>query len=116
MKKHWSVLVASGALVVSFLGFPGMASATSGESVSIKGHPSGFHYEQHDMDGHQGVRAWCTKSNGGHYKALVICVRILNGEKIHREAGFWQSRGKDSIVWCPPETLSQDAGIMTKAS
>jgi len=116
MKKRWSVLIASSALVTSVLGFQGPASATSGGSVTVRAHPSGCHYEKYTPDGHHGARAWCTNSNGGHYKAIVVCVRILNGEKVSREAPVWQSGGRDSIVWCPPETTTQTPGIMTKAS
>lgn len=116
MKRRWSVLVSSGVLAASALGFQGAASATPGEPVTVKAHPSGCHYEKYTPDGHHGARAWCTKSNGGHYKAIVVCVRILNGEKVDREAGVWQSGGRDSIVWCPPETTTGTPGIMTKAS
>ncbi|MFF8475007.1 hypothetical protein [Streptomyces sp. NPDC015414] len=115
MKKRWSILVASGA-VAAILGAQGAASAANGGAAPLKSHPSGCHYEKYTPDGSQGARAWCNKSNGGHYRAIVVCVRWANGERIDREALAWKSGGKDSIVFCPPESFTETPGVMTKAS
>lgn len=112
MKKRWSVLTAGGLLAASLLGMQGTASASS---TTVDSHPTGCSYRKANYDGHRGAEAECTRSNGGHYKAIVVCVRYLNGDKVSREAGVWKSSGL-SIVWCPPETYAETAGIMTKAS
>ncbi|AVH57398.1 MULTISPECIES: hypothetical protein [Streptomyces] len=116
MKKHLAVLISGGALAVSVLGLQGeaMAASTVGD-ISVKAHPSGCTYSKYNPDGHQGAIANCSKSNGGHYKAIVVCKRYLDGSKVTRESATWKSSG-DSIVWCPPETFSVSAGVMTKAS
>lgn len=118
MKKRWSVLVSAGfmAASASALGFQGAASAAPAGPVTAKAHPSGCSYEIQTPDGVQGASAKCTKSNGGHYKAIVVCVRSFNGDKISREASAWKSGGKLSVVWCPPESHAETAGVMTKAS
>ncbi|MFF5549343.1 hypothetical protein [Streptomyces olivaceoviridis] len=116
MKKTWSMVVAGGALAVSILGTQQVASAATVRAITVKAHPSDCHYEKFNPDGQQGATASCKKSNGGHYKAIVVCVRELNGDRVEREAGFWQSGGKVSYVWCPPESFSETAGILTKAS
>lgn len=117
MKKYWSVLASVGVLMASALGFQGAASAapTTGP-ISIKAHPTGCSYEKFTPEGHQGASAKCTQSNGGHYKAIVVCVRSLNGDQVSREAATWQSGGRISVVWCPPETHAEFPGVMTKAS
>lgn len=115
MKKRWSVLVSGGVLAASVLGFQGAASAASTGSITIKSHPTGCSYEKVSYDDHRGAEAECTKSNGGHYKAIVVCVRYINGDKVSREAGVRKASGP-SIVWCPPETFPETPGIVTKAS
>jgi hypothetical protein len=99
----------------SVLGFAGSASAASGGSVTVKAHPTGCDYSTMVLDGQQGAQAKCTKSNGGSYKAIVVCVRLLNKEEISREAGVWKKSGV-SIVWCPPESYAKTAGVMTRSS
>ncbi|MEV5100049.1 hypothetical protein ACFC5H_35125 [Streptomyces rochei] len=115
MKKHWSVLLSGGFLAASVLGLQGTASATSAGPSTVTAHPTGCSYKIASYDGHRGAEAECTRSNGGHYKAIVVCKRSLNGERVSREAGVWKSSGL-SIVWCPPETVPETPGIMTKAS
>jgi hypothetical protein len=100
---------------MSVLGFQSAASAAPAGPVTVTAHPSGCSYQIINLDGHRGASAQCTKSNGGHYKAIVVCVRVLNGDRVSREAGTWKSSGV-STVWCPPETFEETAGIMTKAS
>ncbi|WAU84501.1 hypothetical protein O1Q96_35295 [Streptomyces sp. Qhu-G9] len=116
MKKHWSALVSAGFIAASVMGFQGAAAAAPAGPVAVKAHPTGCSAQIFNPDGQQGATAKCNKSNGGHYKAIVVCKRLLTGELIDREAGVWKSGGSPSIVWCPPESASLTAGFMTKAS
>ncbi|TWD13166.1 hypothetical protein FB570_11993 [Streptomyces sp. T12] len=115
MKKSWSALISGSLMAISVLGFQSTATAASAGPVTVTAHPSGCSYQTLVLDGHRGASAQCTKSNGGHYKAIVVCRRVLNGDKVSREAAAWKSSGL-STVWCPPETIEETAGIMTKAS
>ncbi|MCP3766413.1 hypothetical protein [Streptomyces sp. MAR25Y5] len=101
MKKLCATLFTAIAMVG--LGFQGTAAAA---------HPSGCSYGKWDLDG-----AWaeCSKSNGGKYKATVICRALDGGGDIHREAGVWKSSGV-SLVFCPTMTTYKTAGLLTKPS
>ncbi|WP_327185431.1 hypothetical protein [Streptomyces sp. NBC_01334] len=59
--------------------------------------------------------ARCSHSNGGHYKASVLCTRLDGGGKIDIEAVAWRTSGW-SKVYCPALTTFYSAGIVTKAS
>lgn len=100
MKKVCATLFT--AVAMAAFGFQGTAAAAQ---------PSGCQYGKADLNG---AEARCTKSNGGHYKAIVICRAQDGGPDIAREAGAWKSSGL-SLVFCPTMTTYKTAGIMTKA-
>ncbi|MCP8711910.1 hypothetical protein [Streptomyces sp. AC04842] len=106
MKKRCSLLVVGGMLAVSPLIFQGTASAAA------TAHPTGCSAQKVLSDA---VGAQCTKSNGGHYKAIANCKAVVGGTEFSREAGVWKSSGL-SIVYCPSGSYVTDAGYMTKAS
>lgn len=87
MKKRWSVLVSGGFLAASVMGFQSVASAAPAGPVAVMAHPSGCSAQIFNPDGQQGATAKCNNSNGGHYKAIVVCKRSQTGELIDREAG-----------------------------
>lgn len=91
------------------LGFQGVATAAP---AGATGWPTGCTY---GTNSDNGSLAYCSHSNGGHYKATVICARIDGEGKVVRDAGVWKSSGV-SNVYCPPETIYSSAGIITKAS
>ncbi|MFJ2968545.1 hypothetical protein ACIPIC_40550 [Streptomyces collinus] len=107
--KKWSVLLAGGVIAASSFGFQGAASAAP---TGPTGWPTGC-VSQTNFD--NGAMARCSDSNGGHYRASVICTRLDGGGKINREATAWRTSGW-SNVYCPPMTSFFSAGIVTKAS
>ncbi|WP_225636003.1 hypothetical protein [Streptomyces solaniscabiei] len=106
MKKRFSMLIAGGMLAVSPLVLQGTASAAA------TAHPTGCSSQKVLNDA---VGAQCTRSNGGHYKAIANCKAVVGGAEFAREAGVWKSSGL-SIVYCPSGTYVTDAGYMTKPS
>jgi hypothetical protein len=104
MKKVCAILFA--AVAMATLGLQGTASATTA------GWPTGCSYGKYDIDG-----AWaeCSKSNGGVYRAVVICKPLDGGLNINKEASVWKTSGV-SLVFCPPMSVYQVAGITSKAS
>lgn len=107
MKKRLSVLIVGGVLAVSPLAFQGTASAGT-----VRAHPTGCTAQKFLSDS---VEATCSKSNGGHYKAIANCKVVVGGQEFSREAAVWKSSGL-SIVHCPAGTYVISAGVMTKAS
>lgn len=106
MKKVWALLFA--AIAVTTLGFqsPAAAAPTAWPTGCSFGRWSG------DPDA-----AWaaCDRSNGGSWRALVICRNLETGRDITRSATAWRTSG-DSYVFCPPMTMYRSAGIETRAS
>lgn len=107
--KKMSVLVTSG--VVAALSF-GFQSAASAAPTGPTAWPTGCTY-QNNFD--NGAMARCDNSNGGHYRASVICIRQDGGGKIDLEAVAWRTSGW-SKVYCPALTIFYKAGIVTKSS
>jgi hypothetical protein len=107
--KKWPVLVTGGVIAAFSLGFQGVASAAP---TGATAHPTGCTYQNNFSNG---AMAKCSKSNGGHYRAVVICTRQDGGGKITLEAPTWRTSGW-SQVYCPPLTSFSSAGITTKAS
>ncbi|MBM7442615.1 hypothetical protein JOC24_006059 [Streptomyces sp. HB132] len=110
MRRTHKILLAGVAACSAIISVPATASAGV---VTPQAHPSGCTYSIHGA-GINGASAKCSNSNGGHYKALVICEDWDN-QKVARESQKWVSSGY-SYVSCPPMTKPTSAGIMTKAS
>ncbi|MBO7936321.1 hypothetical protein JTP77_010190 [Streptomyces sp. S9] len=104
--KKWSVLVASGMVAAFSLGFQGAASAAP------TAWPTGCTYQ---TNFNNGAMARCDHSNGGHYKASVICTRLDGSGLVEFEAVAWRTSGW-SNVYCPALTYFKSAGIVTKSS
>lgn len=112
MKNRWLALLTSCLLAVgATLAIQGTATAVSAASeIGVMGWPTGCSYGKWD----NGAWANCSSSNGGHYRARVICTPG-DGSYVHRAPETWVSEG-GSYVWCPPRTGFVSAGIETKAS
>ncbi|CAM5590082.1 hypothetical protein SALBM311S_03186 [Streptomyces alboniger] len=107
--KKWSALITGGVVVAFSLGFQGGASAAP---TGATGKPTGCEY-QSNFD--NGAMARCSHSNGGHYKASVLCRRLDGGGLIDLEAVAWRTSGW-SNVYCPALTQFYSAGIVTKTT
>lgn len=81
------------------------------EDVSVKGWPTGCYYQKHG----NGALASCSNSNGGSYKASVICTPYDGGDLIVRDATVWKTSGP-SIVNCPPLSSFYSAGINKRST
>ncbi|MFJ9588678.1 hypothetical protein [Streptomyces acidicola] len=114
MKKLSVTLFA--ATAIATLGLSGTAMAASSGDVSTMGWPTGCTNGKFDgpLGAKDGWQATCSNSNGGRYKALIICTPILGGNKITLEAPVWTTSGK-SIVYCPPYTVRSSGGIMERS-
>ncbi|MFC8201627.1 hypothetical protein ACFUTV_40550 [Streptomyces sp. NPDC057298] len=107
--KKWSVL-ATGSVIAAFsLGFQGAASAAP---TGATARPTGCTYQSNFSNG---AMASCTNSNGGHYKATVLCTRQDGGGIINLDATVWRASGW-SFVYCPALTTFSSAGIITKVT
>lgn len=107
--KKWSILVTGGLVAAFSLGIQGPASAAP---TGATGWPTGCTYSSNYDNG---AMAMCSHSNGGHYKASALCVRLDGGGIVDTEPVVWKSSGW-SYVWCPALTQFKSAGIVTKAS
>lgn len=110
MKKLCATLFA--ATVIAALGFQGAATAAP---VSATGWPTGCTNYRAPVGGTGGWTAKCSNSNGGHYKATVICTPWGGGPLVYHDAAGWNSSGY-SVAFCPPNTSVKSGGIITKAS
>ncbi|MFC1228892.1 MULTISPECIES: hypothetical protein [Streptomyces] len=105
--KKWSILVASGMIAAFSLGFQGPVSAAS---MGPTAHPTGCTYQSNNDNG---AMARCSKSNGGRYKATVMCTRLDGGGLVNIDAVAWRTSGW-SNVYCPTLTQFSSAGIITQ--
>ncbi|OKI62543.1 hypothetical protein [Streptomyces sp. MJM1172] len=88
-------------------------------NVSVKSWPTGCTDGKYSksLGGYTalGWQATCTKANGGHYKATIICEPFDGGPKFTRDAPVWKTSGK-SVVFCPEFSHRVVGGIIEKAS
>ena len=112
MKKRWPLLLAASTMAVGLgVGAPQLAAAdttVSGSHVAA-GWPENCEYGKYA----NGAEAIC-RSGAGQYKALVRCAGF-DGVIVSREPASWARIGQRSIVYCPPLTWYQSAGIMSRA-
>lgn len=87
----------------------GAAQPASANEVSPMAHPSGCHFE---VQAPWGAVARCSKANGGHYRALVICKDRETG-KLYNYAGGWRDTGF-SYAYCNSNYVPQSAGVETR--
>jgi hypothetical protein len=80
-------------------------------SASVRAWPTGCTNGKFD----NGWSAKCTHSNGGSYRATVICQPYGGGDKVWRDANVWRTSGI-SRVFCPPLTQVLSGGIESRAS
>ncbi|WP_369146892.1 hypothetical protein [Streptomyces sp. R44] len=112
MQKSYRALITATAAAV--LGIAGTATATAAPA-SATAHPTGCtnSYYKGSYEGMVGWQASCSKSNGGRYKAVVICTPYLGGKDVVLEPTSWQTSGK-SYVFCPAFTIVKSGGITTR--
>lgn len=119
MKKPWTRLLLCVGLTALFaLGVQGTASATpetsadvmNGTDVGAQGWPTGCRSGQYG----NGWYAYCSSSNGGHFKAAAICG-TWDGQTVYVEARAWDN-SEPSYVSCPPLTGVEDGGFVTKST
>ncbi|QXV55746.1 hypothetical protein [Amycolatopsis sp. TNS106] len=115
MKKRRTTLFAGGVLALLLTaGMYGSAhAATQGTlaaetEIGIQGWPT----DCRTGPASNGSYATCGQSNGGHYRATVICEDWF-GQVVWRSAPNWVSSGY-SIVYCPPETSRIHYGIESR--
>ncbi|UUU25332.1 hypothetical protein [Streptomyces sp. DSM 40750] len=106
MKKTCAMLFA--AIAMATLGLQGTANAAS------TAWPTGCEYRKYFGDD-AASEAWCDRSNGGSYKAAVICTPLDGGNDVHHEATAWKRSGI-SYAFCPPRTRYKSAGIVTRST
>ncbi|WP_404959150.1 hypothetical protein [Streptomyces sp. 147326] len=104
MKKLYTALLAGTAM--AFIGLQGVATAAP------TGWPDGCSNFRAPVGG--GWVATCSNSNGGHFKATVICQAWDGGGLINVDAVGWSS-GNPSFVSCPPHTSVKSGGILTRS-
>ena len=116
MKKSVSVLrAATGVVAFLALGLQGSAAASpstpsppAGER-SASAHPTGCSNAKHG----NGWRAICSNSNGGSYRASVLCRPLAGGAPVQRDPAVWKSSGI-SVVNCPPLTRVISGSFWTR--
>jgi len=59
--------------------------------------------------------ARCSKSHGGHYRALARC-KDPNGGKVQEFVGNWRNDGVWSKAYCQGSTKPLTAGVETKVN
>ncbi|MYS89851.1 MULTISPECIES: hypothetical protein [Streptomyces] len=119
MKKLSAALFAAAAMTAFGLQSTATAAeAGSQGNVSVKGWPTGCTNGKYakGLGGYTalGWQAQCKKSNGGHYKATIICRPFDGGDDIYRDAPVWKSSGK-SIVFCPEASIRVEGGIKERS-
>ncbi|MEU0457364.1 hypothetical protein ABZ322_31155 [Streptomyces sp. NPDC006129] len=119
MKKLSAALFA--AVAITTFGLQSTATAAEAGSqgnVSVKGWPTGCKNGKHQAFlGSYTAQGWyaeCKNSNGGHYKATIICRPMDGGNDIYRDAPVWKSSGK-SYVYCPEFTIRLEGGIIERS-
>jgi hypothetical protein len=119
MKKLSAALFA--AVAITTFGLRTTATAAEAGTqgnVSVKGWPTGCANGKYQakFEGYtaMGWYAECKKSNGGHYKATIICRPYDGGDDIYRDASAWKSSGK-SIVFCPESSIRLEGGIIERS-
>lgn len=112
MKRTAAALFAA-STVIAMGGLQGTASAANSE-VSPMGWPTGCTFGRFTGDD-AAAQAICNKSNGGSYRAVVICAPLDGGKKIVREPSVWKTSGY-SYVFCPPMTMYSSSGINQRAT
>ncbi|MGW7333215.1 hypothetical protein ACWGIU_32395 [Streptomyces sp. NPDC054840] len=105
MKKWYTALLAGAA--TALLGLQGVTTATP------PGWPTGC--TDHKSSTGAGWLATCGDSNGGHYKAAVICKRADGGPDVSVHSVAWKDRGGPSFIACPPFTTVKSGGIITRS-
>ncbi|WP_159394807.1 hypothetical protein [Streptomyces sp. H-KF8] len=106
MKKSYSTLLAAMGIAACFtLGLQGTANAAP------TAWPTGCSNGKFD----NGWEARCSNSNGGSYKATVLCKPFDGGDLVVRDAGVWKTSGI-SYVSCPPLTGVNSGGIITRST
>ncbi|NXY95690.1 hypothetical protein HYE82_15085 [Streptomyces sp. BR123] len=105
MKKLYAALLAGTAM--AFIGLQGVATAAP------TGWPTGCYNHKSPLGG--GWLAVCSDSNGGHYRATVICERWDGGGLIDIESVAWKNDGTPSFAACPPRTSVKSGGIVTRS-
>jgi hypothetical protein len=119
MKKLSAALFA--AVAITAFGLQSTATAAEVNSqgnVSVKGHPTGCKDGKYakSLGGYTalGWYAECKKSNGGRYKASIICRPFDGGDDIYIDAPVWKTSGK-SIVFCPESSIRIDGGLLSRS-
>jgi hypothetical protein len=102
MRRVFAAFIAAAAL--STFAVQGTAVAAA------RAHPSGCKIGSNNVNG---SFAKCDRSNGGKYKATVLCLPVDGGGPIHREAGVSKTSGY-SVVSCPPRTTYMESGLLTR--
>ncbi|MFF4424306.1 hypothetical protein ACFY04_26595 [Streptomyces sp. NPDC001549] len=105
MKKRYTALLAGAAMAL--LGLQGAATAAP------TGWPTGCTNHKSWTGG--GWLATCSHSNGGHYKAAVICTRDDGGPDVTVHSVTWKDDGDFSFIACPPLTSVKGGGIITRS-
>ncbi|WP_158820894.1 MULTISPECIES: hypothetical protein [unclassified Streptomyces] len=105
MKKRYVALLAAAAIAP--LGLHALAAAPP------TGRPTGCTDHQSSPGG--GWLATCGDSNGGHYKAAVICTRSDGAGDVTVHSVDWKDKGEPSYIACPPFTSVKSGGIITRS-
>ncbi len=108
LRKRTGVLAAATAMAALGLAAP----AASASDVGVLAHPTGCSYGKWQGDSSY---AECTRSNGGSYRAIVVCTPLDGGPLVTRMPRAWVTSGQ-SVVFCPPMTVYNYSGIETRAS
>jgi len=120
MKKIYSLLAVLALAMGMAFGVQAGASAEPAapaayeavaDDVSIQGWPSGCEHESYAGGG---WRAKCSRSNGGSWHAVVVCLPTDGGDEFQR-FGPWRSSGW-SYVYCPVLTYPINGYIIQRSS
>ncbi len=106
MKKRYTVLLTGAA--TALLGLQGGVA-----TAAPTGWPTGCTNERSSTGG--GWLATCSHSNGGHYKAAVICARADGGGDVSVHSVEWKDKRDPSSIACPPFTSVKSGGIITRS-
>lgn len=97
-------------IAVAGIALGALGMATSSASATAAAEPTGCHYE---VTGSPGAAAYCEESNGGEYRAVVMC-KYADGTLQHFD-GPWKQTGW-SYIFCEGDaTEVYGAGIQTRA-
>jgi hypothetical protein len=104
VKKIGATLLAAAGLAA--FGLQGVATAAPAGATAHPTQCSNGKYEN-------GWSMHCRKSNGGAYRASVMCKPHNGGAVIERDATVWKTSGL-SIVYCPPLTYVVGGSTWTR--